>query len=89
MAVSIESLRRFAGADPEEDDSVLTACLEAAMEWYAGAGVPQDTTGALYDFYVQNLAAYFYDSRGTAEPGAHIPDEFTSSLHMLRAAAGR
>lgn len=85
MAVSMETLRRFAAADPGEADGVLEACLEAAVEWFEGAGVPQSTGGALYDLMIMQLAAYYYDSRGTADVGDNIPEVITNSLHQLRA----
>ena len=54
--------RRFAGADPDEDDAVLEMCYRAAVAWYERAGVPK-SGGDLYQFWVANLAAWFYDPR--------------------------
>lgn len=82
MAATVESVRRFAGADPE-DDEVLGLCLEAAVEWYAHAGVDARES-ALYDFWVANLAAWMYDNRGNADANAAIPPYIVASVHQLR-----
>ena len=85
----IEMVRRFAGADPEEDSQVLEMCLRAAVEWYAQAGVPASSGGYLYDFWVANLAAWMYDNRGNADANADIPAFIVKSVHQLRPARGR
>ena len=76
-------VRRFAGADPDEDDAVLEMCYRAAVAWYERAGVPK-SGGDLYRFWVANLAAWFYDNRGNADPGAAIPVYIVTSVHQLR-----
>lgn len=86
MAASIDMVRRFAGADPEEDSEVLQMCLMAAEEWYAKAGVPASEGGTLYDFWVANLAAWMYDNRGNADASANIPAYIVQSVHQLRPA---
>ena len=88
MAASLDMVRRFAGADPDEDAQVLEICLRAAVEWYAQAGVPANTTGYLYDFWVANLAAWMYDNRGNADMNAAIPPYIVTSVHQLRPAGG-
>jgi hypothetical protein len=88
MAATVEAVRRFAGADPEADSTVLEMCLRAAVEWYAQAGVPASTSGDLYDFWVANLAAWMYDNRGNADPNANIPSFIVQSVHQLRPARG-
>lgn len=85
MAATVESVRRFAGADPNESDDVLRLCLEAATEWYTRAGVPANVSSSLYDFWVANLAAWMYDNRGNADAGAAIPPYIVASVHQLRA----
>ena len=84
MAVDLEYIRRFAGADPEEGDALLEEIRDAAEQWYAEAGVPSDTPGPLYRFWVANLAAWMYDNRGNAEAQAAIPAYILSSVHQLR-----
>ena len=50
---------------------------------YERAGVPK-SGGDLYRFWVANLAAWFYDNRGNADPGAAIPVYIVTSVHQLR-----
>lgn len=78
----LEMVRRFAGADPDADTTVLDMCVQAAVAWYQAAGVPADDN-PLYDFWVCNLAAWFYDNRG-AEDERHIPRYIVESVHQLR-----
>lgn len=78
---SIDMLRRFAGADPEGDAQVLGMCLKAAVQWYEKAGVPE-TQSDLYDFWVCNLASWFYDNRGGDNTA--IPPYIVASVHQLR-----
>jgi len=89
MAVTVDMVRRFAGADPEESTETLTVCLRAAAEWYAAAGVPEGAGGPLYDFWVANLAAWMYDNRGNADASAAIPSYIVASVHQLRPPRGR
>ena len=80
----MDLVRRFAGADPDTDAAVLQLCVSAATEWYEKAGVPADTEGSLYEFWVANLAAWFFDNRGTDEAGAAVPAYIVASVHQLR-----
>ena len=82
----MDMVRRFAGADPAADDSVLTMCYRAAVAWYEAAGVPEDTENHLYLFWVCNLAAWMYDNRGNADANAVIPPYIVTSVHQLRKA---
>jgi len=86
--VDVEYIRRFAGADPEEDTQLLEDMRDAAVEWYEKAGVPRTTEGPLYRFWVANLAAWMYDNRGNADATASIPAFIVSSVHQLRPARG-
>ena len=85
--VDVDYIRRFAGADPE-DDAILADMRDAAVEWYEKAGVPSTTEGALYRFWVANLAAWMYDNRGNADAQAAIPAFIVSSVHQLRPIRG-
>ena len=80
----LDAVRRFAGADGTEEDTALEMCLNAAVAWYAGAGVPRGTVGDDYDFWVANLAAWMYDNRGNADANAAIPPYIVTSVHQLR-----
>lgn len=82
--VDMDMVRRFAGADPDDDPAVLETCYMSAVEWYKSAGIPETTTGDLYELWVANLASWFYDNRGTADPNAHIPAYIVESIHQLR-----
>ena len=79
-----EMVRRFAGADPETEDTVLDMCYRAAVGWYEQAGVPEDPDDDLYLFWACNLAAWMYDIRGNADPGAAVPVYIVTSVHQLR-----
>lgn len=81
---SMDMARRFAGADPESDAEVLGLCLSAAQEWYARAGVPARENDELYDFWVCNLAAWFFDNRGAGGEDANVPPFIVASVHQLR-----
>lgn len=83
----LDMVRRFAGAEGDEEDPALEMCLKAAIAWYEGAGVPY-STGDDYEFWVANLAAWMYDNRGNADAGAAIPAYIVTSVHQLRAKAG-
>ena len=81
---SMDMARRFAGADPESDAQVLGLCLSAAQESYARAGVPARENDELYDFWVCNLAAWFFDNRGAGGENANVPPFIVASVHQLR-----
>ncbi len=80
----MDMVRRFAGADPETEDTVLEMCYKAAVAWYEAAGVPVNTDDDLYVFWACNLAAWMYDNRGNADPGAAVPVYIVTSVHQLR-----
>ena len=84
----LDMVRRFAGADPEEEDTVLEMCYTAAVAWYKAAGVAEDLENPQYVFWVCNLAAWMYDNRGNADPNAAIPVYIVTSVHQLRAGSG-
>lgn len=81
---TLDMVRRFAGADPATDEQVLSLCLGAAQKWYESAGVPVRTGDELYDFWVCNLAAWFFDNRGAGGETAIIPPDIVASVHQLR-----
>ena len=80
----MDMVRRFAGADPEADDTVLEMCYRAAVEWYRAAGVATDPDNELWLFWVCNLAAWMYDNRGNADASAVIPPYIVTSVHQDR-----
>ena len=93
MANSVDSsimdmVRRFAGADPAEDDAVLEMCYQAAVAWYEAAGISPGREDDLYRFWVCNLAAWMYDNRGSADASAAMPVYIVTSVHQLRTREG-
>ena len=84
----MDMVRRFAGADPAAEDTVLQMCYRAAVAWYKAAGVAEDPTDELWQFWVCNLAAWMYDNRGNADPNAAVPVYIVTSVHQLRKPAG-
>ena len=80
----MDKVRRFAGADPTAEDTVLQMCYRAAVAWYEEAGVPENPTNELWLFWVCNLAAWMYDNRGNADPNAAVPIYIVTSVHQLR-----
>ena len=85
----MDMVRRFAGADPEAEDPALEMCYQAAVAWYEAAGVETDPENQLWLFWACNLAAWMYDNRGTADPGAAVPIYIVTSVHMLRKTVNR
>ena len=84
----LELVRRFAGADPDEDSGILEFCMQAAVAWYAAAGGPESTQGDLYNFWVANLAAWMYDMRGSGDEHVDVPPAIVHSVHQLRKPKG-
>lgn len=83
----MDTLRRFAGVDPQSDPTILQMCIQAAQGWYRRAGVPDQDGDELYDFWLCNLAAWFYDNRGATGPDAEVPPFILHSVHQLRVPA--
>ena len=84
----MDMVRRFAGADPDAEDTVLQMCYQAAVAWYEAAGVPENAGNELYLFWVCNLAAWMYDNRGNADANAAVPIYIVTSVHQLRKGNG-
>jgi len=80
----MDMVRRFAGADPEAEDTVLEMCYRAAVAWYEAAGVPEEPENELWLFWACNLAAWMYDNRGNADANAAVPVYIVTSVHQLR-----
>lgn len=82
----IANLARYAVLDPDADSTILEICLDAAKEWFKGAGVEERTDSKLYDIGVYMLATHYYDRRGVVADGAveMIPLGVQSIMHQLR-----
>lgn len=60
----ILGLRSYAVISEQESDAEVELCLEAAMEYAEGAGVPEpETPSALYDMLVYRIATFYHDNR--------------------------
>ncbi|MEG1515272.1 MAG: head-tail connector protein [Clostridia bacterium] len=60
----IDDVRRYAVVDSDGDTKTLEMCVEAAVEWFKRAGVPEpDKQNALYEIGVCMLATHYYDMR--------------------------
>lgn len=86
--MDMNELRRFVGLCDDGQDALLSMCLDAAKDWYMGAGVPDLGDDKLYTFWVYNLTAWFFDNRGATGDDAHIPPGIVTSVHQLRARGG-
>lgn len=82
---SIDEIARFCGADADADGAVLQACYDTAIDWYAKAGVPEDTEGEQYQFWLLFLCSWLFDNRGGDKP---IPQIVVTSVHQLRPKRG-
>lgn len=82
----ITNLARYAVLDPDADRTILEICLDAAKEWFTGAGVVERTNSKLYDIGVYMLATHYYDRRGVIADGSvdTIPLGVQSIMHQLR-----
>ena len=80
----MDMVRRFAGADPAAEDTVLEMCYNAAVAWFKQAGVDKAPNDPLWMFWVCNLAAWMYDNRGNADANTAVPIYIVTSVHQLR-----
>ena len=88
MAVSIDEMRAYARLDADTDNSelsVLKSCMEAAVAWFEGAGVGEDTDSPLYDLGVKMLALSWFENRGadTAVSLHSVPQGVYAIKHQL------
>lgn len=83
---SVDVLRRYAVVDPADDTAILELCLNAATDYFRGAGV-KDPIGdmPLYDLGIYMLATHYYDNRGAmGDPAAALPYGVNSIINQLR-----
>lgn len=67
--IDAADVRAYVNADPDlpsEDALLLTTLTQAAIEWFANAGIPEDTAGELYKLGVKMLVASWFSTRGDA-----------------------
>lgn len=67
MSVSLEELKNYLRIDGSEDDEVLALLVDAAEEYLADAGVPEEAKEkAKYKLAVMLLVALNYENRNPA-----------------------
>lgn len=85
---TLDGLKRYGVLGASSDDTTLKLCLDAAVEWFTGAGVrPPDPANPLYDMGVYMLALHYYDRRGVVADRAEVaalPYGVMSIVHQLR-----
>jgi len=63
----VDGLRKWAVEAGDSAEEPLLLCLEAAKEWFRGAGVPEPPEDSivihLYTLGVYLLSTYYYDNR--------------------------
>lgn len=64
MAVTAQGLNEFLNC-PEDNAEKLNVYLDAAKSKARAAGVPEYKANAYYDLFIYELAAVFYDRRGS------------------------
>lgn len=70
MAVTTKSLREYMGIAPD-DSQDLSMYIDAAKAKAKAAGVREFKNNALYDLFIHELAAHYYDNRGLAVSGSY------------------
>ena len=83
---AIDGLKRYAAANDEVDEAVLSQCMEAAMQSLEAAGVRQREQSSLYDLAVYMLAVHYFDNRGVIQEngGGELPFGLQGIVHQLR-----
>lgn len=81
----IATLKKFALLDPSADATVLELCMNAAIEWYRGGGVPAEAMGPQWDMAVYFLATWYHENRGAiGDTAAPLPQVVFGFLNGLR-----
>lgn len=83
----MESYVRGEGVLTERDQTLLLTLIEAAEEWFTGAGVSPKEDNPLYDLGVKMLTGYWFDQRNGGEPGnlTDVPPGVVGIRHQLEA----
>ena len=68
---SLQGFKAYAVEAGDISDAELQLFLDAAVEWFRGAGVETPTeANALYDLGVYRLATFYLDNRGPLSDGS-------------------
>lgn len=70
MAVTTETLKDYLRLSPDSTED-LTMYINAAKAKAAAAGVPVFQNNALYDLFIHELAANYYENRGLSYSGSY------------------
>jgi len=70
MAVTSSSLKAHLRLPPDFPDN-LDGYINAAKAKAAAAGVPEFRNNALYDHFIHELAAHYYENRGLSYSGSY------------------
>ena len=81
MAATLETLKKYLGMLPDEDDTVAQLALDAAHAKADGAGIPRLISNGYYDLFIYSLASAWYDNRSLSTPGSA---SFASAEAMQR-----
>lgn len=77
-AEELEAAKGYLRVEGKEDDAVVTACVLAAREYLAGAGVALPPAGsarrALYDLACHAMALSSYDQRDPVITGTIVAE---------------
>lgn len=91
MAVSIADCKRFAGVVGNDDDLVMTLCLESAQEYMAASGVPESThESSRYALCAYMLASHYFDHRSAIgdTQAVAVPGGVTTLIFQLKGEKG-
>lgn len=84
----LNGLRDHAIIDADTPDSKLQLYLDAAKQYFKGAGVPEpEEDHALYDLGVYELAAFYHDKRipmGADIAAEVVPFGISGIIHQLK-----
>lgn len=70
MAVTNDDLRSYLHLPPDSAED-LTIYIAAAQTKARAAGIPEYRYNYLYDMFILNLAAMYYENRGLAFSGSY------------------
>lgn len=80
----LESCLSYARID-EDDQELVTSLMELAIEYLAGAGIPEpETWGKRYAFAVNALTLHYYDHRDDQDAQTAHPPALRVLINQLK-----
>lgn len=70
MAVTVDSLKAYLRLPPDNEEN-LDRYIEAAKAKAKAAGIPGFKSNALYDLFIHELAANYYENRSLSFSGSY------------------